>query len=381
MSLARHTQDRPARSGRALRWTAGLLGVGVAAATALAVALPAEAATTVPVQLTPTGTAYANGLSGGSVVGVHPGVQVQFSASGIPSVALPSQVTGVLNGLIAALSGYQITVTSSAVPGLPTGTKLGGCSNLGDAASATTPALSLGQYDFSYSIQSLALFCAGAVDSLTNTQLNQLKAAGVALNASNQYVGHVVVADNPPSGGLGVQLPTVTVAPSLPVVGQLPTITVPGVTVTVPTTIPSIPGLPGLPGLPGTGTSTGSTGNTGTSTGGGLTYTQPGLTVPDEVVPKGGSGGLYGGAYGGASGGAGNSGLLGLAGATPLSSDGTSASGTTTSGTSGKQTVDLASNKAPSAQMPVLLAILAILALSLVAAAYARLYLLRRTSL
>ena len=41
------------------------------------------------------------------------------------------------------------------------------------------------------------------------------------------------------------------------------------------------------------------------------------------------------------------------------------------------QTVD-ASNKAPAAQMPVLLAIIAIIALSLVTATYARLFLLRR---
>jgi hypothetical protein len=40
--------------------------------------------------------------------------------------------------------------------------------------------------------------------------------------------------------------------------------------------------------------------------------------------------------------------------------------------------VELAANPAPSAQMPVLLAIVAIIALSLVTATYARLYLLRR---
>jgi hypothetical protein len=40
--------------------------------------------------------------------------------------------------------------------------------------------------------------------------------------------------------------------------------------------------------------------------------------------------------------------------------------------------VNLAANKAPAAQMPVLLAIIAIIALSLVTATYARLFLLRR---
>jgi hypothetical protein len=42
------------------------------------------------------------------------------------------------------------------------------------------------------------------------------------------------------------------------------------------------------------------------------------------------------------------------------------------------ETLDLASNKAPAAQLPVLLAIIAIIALTLVTATYARLYLLRR---
>ncbi|HEY7050397.1 MAG TPA: hypothetical protein VH373_24490, partial [Jatrophihabitantaceae bacterium] len=44
------------------------------------------------------------------------------------------------------------------------------------------------------------------------------------------------------------------------------------------------------------------------------------------------------------------------------------------------QPIDLAANRAPAGQMPVLLAILAIIALSLVTATYARLYLMRRTA-
>ena len=42
------------------------------------------------------------------------------------------------------------------------------------------------------------------------------------------------------------------------------------------------------------------------------------------------------------------------------------------------KTIGLSSNKAPAAQLPVLLAIIAIIALSLVTATYARLYMLRR---
>jgi hypothetical protein len=58
----------------------------------------------------------------------------------------------------------------------------------------------------------------------------------------------------------------------------------------------------------------------------------------------------------------------------------TSAAGgvTPSTKTSTKSRVDLASNKAPGAQVPVVLAIIAIIALALVAGSYARLYLLRR---
>ena len=50
----------------------------------------------------------------------------------------------------------------------------------------------------------------------------------------------------------------------------------------------------------------------------------------------------------------------------------------TTTSASTSRHVDLAANKAPAAQMPVILAIIAIIALSLVTATYARLFLLRR---
>jgi len=65
--------------------------------------------------------------------------------------------------------------------------------------------------------------------------------------------------------------------------------------------------------------------------------------------------------------------LGGLPGAGPVAK-----SGATPAPTRGGQPIDLASNKAPAGQMPVLLAILAIIALSLVTATYARLYLMRR---
>jgi len=59
--------------------------------------------------------------------------------------------------------------------------------------------------------------------------------------------------------------------------------------------------------------------------------------------------------------------------ATPLPTTGARAKPQTST-----KRIDLASNKAPAAQLPVLLAIIAIIALSLVTATYARLFLLRR---
>ena len=53
-------------------------------------------------------------------------------------------------------------------------------------------------------------------------------------------------------------------------------------------------------------------------------------------------------------------------------------SGGSGSGTPSQQAIDLTSDSAPAAKMPVLLLILAVLALSLVTATYVRLYLLRR---
>ena len=146
----------------------------------------------------------------------------------------------------------------------------------------------------------MAPLCLSAAN--INLDGNALAKAGVALNASNQYVGHIVSATNPPSGGLGVQLPTVSVQPSVTGVGTLPKVTVPGVQVTVPTKLPtSVTGL--LPGglLPTTPTS--GAAPTAAASGNGLNYTDPGAQVPDSVVPKGGGSGLFGeGSSGGGSG-------------------------------------------------------------------------------
>ncbi len=358
--------------GRGGALAASLITLGVAASTAILISTPAQAASNVPVQLTLSGTAYANGVTGGSVVGVHPGDSVAFSASAAPTAGLPAAVGNVLGGLLGTLTGYQITITSSAVPGLAVNSTIRSACGLTPAQTVNTPALSAGQYDFTYSVQSLSLLCNATPITLDG---NELAKAGVALNAANQYVGHIVAATNPPSGGLGVQLPTVSVQPSVTGVGTLPKVTVPGVQVTVPTTLPtSLTGL--LPGgiLPGGTTSGGATPTSGSSAG--LNYTDPGAQVPDSIVPKGGGNGLFGEGSSGGSSGSGGGGANGKNAALSGANGVTGASASPTAGT-----VDLSAQKTPTAaQLPVVLSILAILALSLVSAMYARMYLLRRSS-
>ena len=149
-----------------------------------------------------------------------------------------------------------------------------------------------GTYNFTWSAERLDLLRGVVPIALDG---NQLAAAGVKLNASNEYVGKVVVAANPPKGGISVQLPGVSVAPSLPVVGQLPTIGVPGVT--LPTIhVPSVGNL--LPTKSNGNHNGGGKHNTHHGTGGSHHGSQGGgLTIPEQVVPKGYTGPDVGGGY------------------------------------------------------------------------------------
>jgi hypothetical protein len=204
---------------------------------------------------------------------------------------------------------------------------------------------------------------------VSSANLNLLKGAGVALNATNQWAGQIVVATHPPTGGLGIQLPGISVAPNLPVIGQLPTIGVPGVTVQVPITLPTVPTLPGGGKTTTPGGGNGGGGPTGPSTGS--------ECVPCNLMPQVGLGG--GGAVAPDAGNATQigRGLSDLGVHVPNAAVTSTASDPGISPTTQKR-VDLAANKAPSAQMPKLLAIIAIIALSLVTATYAKLFLLRR---
>jgi len=376
---ARHSQRPQLRAGT--RWLAGAVGAVIAGAAIFAVAPASAAGSTTDAQLSLSGVATQASILGGTVVGVHPGDTVDFKASALPTAGLDNiPVLGTLvKDLLSPLLGqYQVVAhLGGNFPGGARTVTLGGpttgaCKGAPDMP-ITFP--NTGTYSFTWNIQYvLPLLLGCSKNGVSSANLNLLKSAGVALNVSNQWTGQIVVATNPPTGGIGIQLPGIGAAPSLPAVGQLPTLTLPGIGVQLPVTLPTLPGLPGLGGHP---TSTpGSPGSPG-GAGGGST-TPGGECVPCQVVPNTDLGGGFQAAAPDARGvtriGQGLSDLGGLHAPAPVTS---TASALNNSPSTSKR-VDLAANKAPAAQLPVLLAIIAIIALSLVTATYARLFLLRR---
>ena len=355
--LARGRHEGAPRSG--LRWLAGVVGLAVAAGATVIAMTPAQASgATVDAQLSLSGVVTASSPIGGSIVGVHPGDTVRFSASTAPTAGLGALGLPV-TGLLDLLAKFQVTVDFRHLPGGAADTVLSGATT----KSFTFP--TAGTYDFTWSAQQISALGVAPIP----LNFSELAAAGIKLNAANQYVGSVVVATNPPSGGISIQLPGVTLAPNLPIVGQLPTIAI------NPPALPTI----GVPGRPGGSHTSGGSG----SSGGSVNYTPPPTTIPELVVPKGdGVGGASGNQNG--SGSFGNplpdlGGAIGTTAAPANGSNSSAAALVTGPRSSGPNQAELAANPAPSAQMPVLLAIIAIIALSLVTATYARLYLLRRS--
>jgi hypothetical protein len=371
-------------------WLAGLGAASILAAIGLALfPTSAGADTTVGAQLSLTGVATKSNVAGGSEIGIHPGDSVRFQAAAVPTAGLENipALGSLLNNLLGPLSSqiYQVDLTFPAgFPGGADTVTLGGPTS--GPCKAEPPRTvrfpNKGSFDFSWKVKYVAPLIGWCDEhSLNNAQLNQLKSAGVALNLSTGWNGRIVVADNPPKGGISVQLPGVTAAPSI-AGHQLPTVGVPGAN--LPTlTAPSL----NVPGLPGSGKST-------TPPRGGTTTTPPAnptstagdeLPVPARVVPSGQGDAVFGNVGGGYLPDAlsGASKLAGgLNGSAPVAAAASSSAAPVQQNSTGKhKTIDLAAGKADSTgQFSVILAIVAIVALSVVAATYARLYLLRRES-
>jgi hypothetical protein len=362
-----------------MRWLVAVAGGAVIGATILAFQ-PAGAATTVNAQLSVTGVATKANILGGSAIGVHPGDSVNFKASALPTAGLENiPVLGnVLRDLLStALGQFQVVVSFG--PNFPGGAQtvtLGGPTK-GKCAGLPSKSFAFpdkGTYAFTWHVQYvLPLLLGCAKNGIGDADLNLLQKAGVALNATNSWVGKVVVADNPPPGGISIQLPGVSVAPSI-IGHQLPTLGVPGIT--LPTIAISVPNLTSLPGVGGSG------GGGGSSSAGGAAPSDTAsveIPVPAEVVPGqngvpadivgGFDTGALPGAFGSGSGG-------GAVVATP--NEAPAKVKTAVQKSTGKhKTIDLAASRPSTGQVPVVLAIVAVIALTFVAATYARLYMLK----
>jgi hypothetical protein len=325
--------------------------------------------------------ATAHDPTGGTSVAVHPGDSVRFTAASAPTAGLSRLGLGALTtaaqAALGSLARYQVSADFSELPGGSAHTTLSG------AHAAVFTFAHAGTYTFTWSAQSVSVLGTTPI----RLDADQLAAAGIKLNAHNQYVGRVTVSADPASGGLSAQLPGLGLHPSAPVVGQLSAIGVP------PLSLPTL-AVPSLAPVPGAGKSSSagpSAARPGTAQ---PTWTPPALTVPERVVPSG---------YGPGSGAGGDA---------PESGAGATAPGPSTGpvGTlerahigTGSAAAGAARTHAPAAgspsaadtvpapallsaettsghgqSMPVLLAIVAIIALSLVTAVYARAYLLRR---
>lgn len=231
-----------------------------------------------------------------------------------------------------ALSTVQITADLSSLPG-------GGPAGV-LTSSKTLTFDSPGSYSFTWQIRKLLL--------------------GVPVGVPIPYVGHIVVAALPTSVHVVVPVPKVLPIPKVKVsvgVGLGKTSATPRGGASTSTTAPSDPRHPSGSGNSSSSSSaaTGSPAQTGSTTA---------ASGPSGSVKQAGSAGAGGGGgFPAVNGGSGNdvTGTTGPTSTRHLASQAASASG------------DL-----PSAEMPVLLAIAGVIALTLVAAGYVRLVLLRR---
>ncbi|HEV7205562.1 MAG TPA: hypothetical protein VGN18_13210 [Jatrophihabitans sp.] len=374
---------------RTTSWFALLVALICSAAAAVLLTTPAaQASSTVEVQLTLSGVASPDNPTGGSQVGVHPGDSVVLHASAIPTAGAPGGLSGALSGLVAGVAGLQVKITGGNLPGVHYPFTLGKVANCGGAASLPLRSLAKGTYSFKYVVEKVSLLTSvlGAVTGCskntvtpTHDQLGTLTKDNVKVTDNAVYSGSIVVAVHPPSGGVGIQLPSQSISAK---VGPVSTsVNLPGGTVGVPNPIPGI--TSNLPtGLPGGGGGGSGGGGKSHGPGGGVNYTPPAVTVPQEVMP-------HAVAQGG-------SGQYNAPGSLPQRTVGGHIVAPAQSATATAATPIDPSNVANAGlsrpvalgdnsggglfgkQLPVVLAIAAILALSLVTAGYARMVLLRR---
>jgi hypothetical protein len=350
----------------ALRWLAAAAGASVVTAVLLAFFPGSAGASGDPVKATfsVTGVSTSNCAvsTGGTDVYVKPGqeLDVKSSAVGMTVLGLPVDISNV-----ASFAG-ALTID----PGKTSQQKLTISPTFQKVAALTS-----GNHAFKWSVTGVTLL-GGATLPLN------LSSSALAAGAELTYTGTIHVTDAAAQCGISAQVPGVGASVSIT---GLPTIAVsiPGVKLpTLPVNVPT----GGLPNVPGVGQSSGSHAKPPASAPAGGDGNL--LPVPARVVPKGDGNAVFGnagGAYvpavipGSGDLGGGPSGLLPVvANGSPKAAAPSKAAVQQVS-TGKHKTIDLAANKATSTgQFSVILAIVAIIALSIVAATYARLYLLRR---
>jgi hypothetical protein len=354
----------PARRPR-LRWLVGLAGAAALSATLIGLNSGSAGATIDPVGATfgVTGVATSNCKVsvGGTDVYVKPGqeLDVKTSIVGLTLLGLPLDLSK-----LASLDGALVIDPRSDEP-----TKLD-ISN--KVQKLNLPA---GDHKWIWTVNTVQV---GGLKVPLGLTSNALK-----LGAKLSWDGVIHVTPNAADCGIAVQLPSVSASVSvtgLPPIG----VGIPGVKITLPVTVPTA--LPtGLPGGGGTGNGSG-----GDHQGSGSSTTpeldNP-IPVPAKVVPGIDGGGLLGGGL--------DFGVIPAGPIAAVSDDAPAGGGANPVAAPssapaqqqpnkldyGKRPVELAASQpAPTGEVWVVLAIIAVIALAFVAATYARLYLLKRGS-
>ncbi|HEY8302739.1 MAG TPA: hypothetical protein VIG48_12640 [Jatrophihabitans sp.] len=375
-------------SGAVVTLAGGVLAAVLACAAVLIFSAPAEASTTVEVQLTLSGLASPDNPTGGAQVGVHPGDSVIMHASAVPTAGAPAGLSGALSGLVSGVAGLQVKILDGNLPGVHYPFTLGKVAHCGGKPALSLRSLAKGTYSFHYVVQKMSLLsgllggiagCKKTTVTPTRDQLGKLTKNNVKVTDNAVYSGSIVVATKPPAGGIGVQLPSQSISAK---VGPIHTsVNLPGATVSVPNPLPGVTsGLPKPPGGLGGGNGGSNPGGShGGSGNGNINYTPPALTVPQQVMPHAVNyGGKPGTSYKLPQRTVGGHVVAPLAPTPSVTLSPVSHPSEVANAEAGKNTVNLADGSGLGKQLPIILAILAILALSVVTAGYTRMVLLRK---
>jgi hypothetical protein len=401
-SVFRARRDR--RAGRRRRWLAASAGI-LAGVTAFALSAAPATAAPAPSYHAGLDTATFSALGvtdancflgvGGDEIWIKPGDKIDFTASliGLDLGGLQ------LSGLLTKVAGLHVDVT------IDKGTAAEQSFTVDSTDTTRFPdrdqqALKAGAHSLDWTVDSISLLPVLPLNlgKLTTISLAKALDLGAKLNAGAtlNWHGTIHVSDN----ANNCVLPTVSL-PGVQITAGKATATTPQVNVD-PTAGSSTPPISidtpsgGSPSTATGGSGTGGSGTPGTGSSGATEGGSGAGTSAGTATHSGGLGGNSGGGFGnalpdggGANGGFGNA-YPDSGGGLTLGHSSNGGKGTVPTGAAPSQhlaaanhnqqktSADLAAELPRPERMPVLLAILAIIALALVTATYARLYLLRR---